>query len=109
MSKQPYHNDTSQAERRAVLKNEHDASTFHEFAHDDGGGGGFKNQTPRHVVGSTPVPQYPAGPDWSADLTGVEPPLGMRIDEMIPAGEPHEVAKSADERIKTMRENGLLP
>jgi hypothetical protein len=47
MIKQLYHNPTSQAERRAVLKNERDASTFHEFAHDDGGSRFKSNAAPR--------------------------------------------------------------
>jgi hypothetical protein len=103
--KLPFNDETSQHERRAVLESERDASTFHQFAHDDDGGGRFKNQTPRHVVGSTPSPQYPAGPNWSADPTGVEPPLGVSINEMTPAGESFEIEKSLAE----VRDNAVPP
>jgi hypothetical protein len=55
------------------------------------------DQPPRHVVGSTAVPRYPAGPNWSADPVGLEPPTGTAIDQMEPVGEPHEVAASLGE------------
>jgi hypothetical protein len=70
-----------QRERLAVLANERrvargpETSTYHSHTHpDEGGRFAASDQPPRHVVGSTPVPQYPAGPNWSADPTGVEPP-----------------------------------
>ena len=73
-------------------------STYFSHTHpDEGGRFAVSDQPPRHVVGSTPMPRYPAGPNWSADLTGVEPPLGVAIDEMVPTGEPHEIAASLGE------------
>jgi hypothetical protein len=73
-------------------------STFFSHTHpDEGGRFAVSDQPPRHVVGSTPAPRYPAGPNWSADPTGVEPPLGVPIDQMEPVGEAFEVAKSLAE------------
>jgi hypothetical protein len=66
-----------------------EATTFSQFAASevDIVGGRFAGQTPQHIVGSTPAPQYPAQPrtPWADDP--VEPPLGVSVDEM----KPHEL------------------
>jgi hypothetical protein len=73
-------------------------STFFSHTHpDEGGRFAVSDQPPRHVVGSTSVPQYFARSNWSTDPTGVEPPLGVRIDEMVPVGEAHEISASLGE------------
>jgi hypothetical protein len=97
-------NESSQAERRTTLQNdrriarERNVGTFHEFATgDDSGDGRFAGQTSRHVVGSTPVPQYSAGPSWADDPTGIEPSLNYAIGEQPAVGEPHEIEKSLRE------------
>lgn len=48
------------------------------------------------IVGSKPGPVYPRLPDQSPFLqdTGVEPPLGYRIDDLEPCGNPHEIERS---------------
>jgi len=99
MKKLPFDSESSQAERRAVLKNEREASTYSQFAIADDSGGRFKNQTPRMTVGATAAPQYPpqpAGSPWN-DEEAIEPPLGFSVDEMVPVGEAHEVAASLSE------------
>ena len=48
-----------------------------------------------YLVGSQETVQPPYGPspiDWTVD--GVEPPLGVAIDEMEPVGSPSEIAAS---------------
>jgi hypothetical protein len=50
---------------------------------------------PHTVIGTTAgPPEYPAGPNWSADPTGVEPPLGYAIDQHEAVGEPSEIERS---------------
>jgi hypothetical protein len=104
VNKLEYHNDTSQAERKAILKNdqrvreEQRASTFHAQAIADVGAelGRFghlaKSTT---VVGSRAGPVYPTQPStspWSHDPVPNESPLGYAIDEMEPLGGSAEMA-----------------
>ena len=46
------------------------------------------------IIGSEPTVQYPAGPNWSPDPTGVEPPLGFSVNEPVVTGEPFEIKAS---------------
>jgi hypothetical protein len=91
------HSEISQSEKRDIVENDrrvHKATYFSHTHPDEGGRFAASDQPPRHVVGSTPVPRYPAGPNWSADPTGVEPPTGIAIDQMDPVGETFEVERS---------------
>jgi len=102
----PFHVDASMDEKLAELFNEQkvrnaqrrseNATTFSSFAQAeaDEPRGRFSQIENSNVVGATPLPEYPAGPSWSADATGVEPPLGYRIDEQAACGEPWEIQKS---------------
>ena len=72
-------------ERRETLENDlrvlrERGSTFHQHAQsaaNDTGGGRFASLGAPHVTGSSAVPIYPAGPQWTADPGSqvVEPPL----------------------------------
>jgi hypothetical protein len=77
-----------------------DAGTFLLHTHSDEGGRFAK---PMNVVGVKPVPEYPAGPNWSPQAVGVEPPLGFSIDEMEPVGRQDEIEASIEklERAQT--------
>ena len=37
---------------------------------------------------------YPAGPAWTRDQVGLEPPLGVAIDDLEPTGNAHEIEAS---------------
>jgi hypothetical protein len=100
MTGNSYNNQAPQSVRRATLLNDHRVhkNCYHSHTHsDEGGRYDGPDQPRRHVVGSTPAPRYPAGPDWSADLTGAEPPLGVPINEMAPVGEVFEIQRSLAE------------
>ena len=77
-----------QAERRDVLENEKRlrASTLSQFAQADAAEarGRFTAHEQSKVIGSTLVPQYPAGPAWCDADQGLEPPLGYAIDAQEP-------------------------
>jgi hypothetical protein len=85
------------AERRKL-----DAGTFLSHTHSDEGGRFAK---PQQVVGSAPVPEYPAGPNWSPQAVGVEPPLNQDVDAMEPQGESFEVAASIEALERTAQES----
>jgi hypothetical protein len=46
------------------------------------------------ISGSSPTVEYPAGPAWTRTDVGLEPPLGIAVDEMQPCGEAFEVERS---------------
>ena len=50
-----------------------------------------KVSTKPTVTGTTPTPSYPAGPAWTNDPTGIEPPLDYNINDQPCVGEPHEL------------------
>jgi hypothetical protein len=61
-------------------------TTFHQFAQSAANeiGGRFAAENKQHVVGSTPIPDYPqlpASSPWSRDFVPDEMPLGYRIDD----------------------------
>jgi hypothetical protein len=92
-----------QALRNAQRKR--DAGTFLSHTHSDEGGRFAK---PQQIVGSAPVPEYPAGPNWSPQAVGVEPPLGFDINETPVVGEYHEIEKSI-ERERAAAQGDQLP
>jgi hypothetical protein len=99
MTKQPFTNDATQAERREIVKN--DAVTFHRFGlRDDGPGGRYaKTEPAQSVTGSTANPTYPQLPEgspwrqWPPEPVGGDP-LGVDVNEMVPVGSPAEIEAS---------------
>jgi hypothetical protein len=91
----PYRVDATQKEKFETLKNDQrvrSGSTFLDHTHSEEGGRFAKPQT---IVGSTSEVQYPmAAPNWSADPTGVEPPLGYDINEAPIVGEAFELGEA---------------
>ena len=87
-----FKNDSSQAERKAFVKD-----TFHSRTHDESGGR-WQKQTPTNVIGSSPVsyPKLPASSPWSCDPVPPEEPLGIDVSESPIVGEHHEVEASLD-------------
>jgi hypothetical protein len=67
-------------------------NTFFSHTHpDEGGRFAVSDQPPRHVVGSTPVPRYSAGAQWTQDRGPETPSLGFSVDELEPTGTYAEV------------------
>jgi hypothetical protein len=88
MADYPYSNEATQAERKAIVKND---SYFARQSHTvDDAGGRYAKLTPATITGATPSPQYPSLPassPWSSGFdTNVEPELGFAVDGM-PANE----------------------
>jgi len=81
----PFHNTTTQSERRETLENDQrvqrDTLQFRTSA-DLGLENTGRYAKPFAVTGQTPTPQYPAGPNWAPDPVGVEPPLGIDVNAM---------------------------
>jgi hypothetical protein len=103
MTEHPFNNDATPAERREVFENkrvadERRASTYHQHAINEASeaGGRFRTVNETTVIGAASL-NYPAGPSWTHDPTGIEPPLGVDVNELRPTGEPHEVIKSLGE------------
>jgi|SRR6516165_7983731 hypothetical protein len=99
MTDQPFHNESSQAERRAMLKQDR-ASTFFARAMASMGEelGRYSHLGKEQVVtGSKPVPQFPRIPSgpWSEPCpSGTSPPLGYSVDAMEPVEAPSVLAIS---------------
>jgi hypothetical protein len=92
------HNESSQSERRAVLRNEREVGTYHAFATSEAGavGGRYGVVSKTRVIGSGPV-EYPALPSsspWASDPIPPEPSFGMAIDAMEPVGTHVEIEQS---------------
>jgi hypothetical protein len=69
------------------VRQQAEASTYFQHAHHPDIGGRFALEGTPQIVGSTPTPRYPQLPSgpWSGeDLVGTEPPLGFRVDDMVP-------------------------
>jgi len=86
-----------------VLANDRQqTSTLRDHAVEGEGGGRFAELARREgasrptVVGARPLVQYPAGPDWTSNgaAVGVEPPLGVCVNDLEPTGEAFEVERS---------------
>jgi len=88
----PYHQSASQSERERILRN--DTFQSRAQAEADEIRGRFSQIEKSNVVGATPTPPYPAGPNWSVDPVPPEPPLGVPIDTHEPVGEFREVEAS---------------
>jgi hypothetical protein len=87
MTTHDFNNQASQAERKAIVKNDSYFARQSNTVEDSGGR--YAKLTPTKVIGSTPSPQYPSLPassPWAQFDQNVEPPLGIAIDEM-PANE----------------------
>jgi hypothetical protein len=91
-----------QEERRQVLENDKalrgassQGSTFAQFAASEVGTplGRFSAISNPVVVGSEPIPKYPAA-FLQHDPVPTEPPLGVDINAMEPVGQPHELKAS---------------
>ena len=75
----------------AALRDQERAATMHGFAEAEFSqprGRFTEAEGKQFVVGSTPLPKYPAGgAPWSdADPVPDEPPLGYRVDDLEPTG-----------------------
>jgi hypothetical protein len=88
----PFNNSATQAEKKQVLRDTMHARAMAEFSLEQAG----RHAKQSSVIG-TGAPNYPAGPAWTNDPTGVEPPLGVDVNQIEPVGEPLEVAKSLEE------------
>ena len=89
MTTHNYHNDATQAERKAIVTSER--NTFLSRTDpDEETGGRFKKETPTTVIAKNPAAQYPflpASSPWSCpDPTGVEPILGVDVNEVPDLG-----------------------
>jgi hypothetical protein len=75
-------NESNQAERREVLKNDQAQTYFERQQNEEGPGGRFGRLPKAKVVGTTPSAVPRQGPDspWSqGHLTNHEEPLGYNI------------------------------
>ena len=98
-----------QEEKRRVLENDKQGSTFLDHTHNDTGGrfSAISNPT---VIGTEPLPRYPqlpASSPWAGpDLVGDEPPLSDN-----PAADPSstEVALPREETPNPERSQASLP
>jgi len=98
VSTRDYLNVSSQAERKAVLRN--DRLTYHAQAQADIGtelGGRFMKIAKQNVVGASPIPypKQPEGSPWASDPVGLEPPLGEDVNWQPPTGTLAEQQASA--------------
>jgi hypothetical protein len=104
-----FRNDSSQDERKAVLKNDRQAQTYFERAQETIGeemGGRFAHLAKASV---TPVPQVPRQPPnspFAGDVVPPEPPLGYSVNDMIPTGNPSEIAASIKESLARAIDEG---
>jgi hypothetical protein len=103
-----FKNDSSQAERKAFVKD-----SYHNRYQDEAGGR-WQKQTPTQVSGKDPATLYPKLPTtspWSGDPVPPEEPLGIDVSEAPITGEPHEVAASLDRDFGLQRslQNGVPP
>jgi hypothetical protein len=88
--------DVSQAEKRAVLRNDAavrahansngETGTYLSHTHIDDAGGRFAAVNAATIVGQTPAPKYPAASTpFQSDPVGVEPPLGFSVNDLEPS------------------------
>jgi len=77
-----------------------DTSTFQSraIAEQDDVSGRWAKENKTNITGTTPIPQVPAGPNWSnGPQPGIEPPLGFSVEAMEPTGNFHEIERSLRE------------
>ena len=92
-----YVNDSSQDERKTMLKNDRQARTYFERAQESIGdelGGRYRPLTKPSVEAVPSVPRQPPNSPWHSDPTGPEPSLGYSFNDMAPVGTPSEIAAS---------------
>ena len=90
-----FQNDATQAERRAVVKNDRSTYLDHAIANAEAEAQGrFAKVNATKVVGVPQVPRQPEHSFWHHDVVGQEPPLGYSVNDMMPTGNPAEVATS---------------
>jgi len=89
--------NATMAEKAEIIKSEH-RHTFQSraIAEADDVRGRWAEINKSNVVGATPTPVYPAGPNWAADPVGVEPALGFSVEAHEPVGEVGEVQASIE-------------
>ena len=104
MTKQPYHNETSQADRLATHRNDErlrPGGTYHEIAASeaDVARGRFTAHERSRVTGSSgpAYPQLHETSPWHHDPLPAEPPLGFSVEDQAPVGEAFEVERSLGE------------
>ena len=89
-------NRSSQAERKAVVKN--DSYFSRQQNNVDDAGGRYAKLTPTNVIGSTALPTYPQLPPsspWSSGFDqNLERPLGLSVEEMPANGTEQEIQSS---------------
>ena len=90
-------NPFTQREKAEVLRND---TYFRRAAVGldlDSPGGRFRSE--EAISGTTPAVHYPKLPSsspWASDNVGVEPPLGVSIEDQQPTGEAFEVDRSLE-------------
>jgi hypothetical protein len=95
------HNESSQSERRAILRNEREVGTYHAFATSEAGtvGGRFAAREKSAVIGADQVayPTLPPISPWASDPVPAEEPLGVDINAVEAVGTYAEIEKSLAE------------
>jgi hypothetical protein len=98
-SRTAFDNLISEAERRALLKEEGRAINTRRALTEvatPAAGGRFKKVLGEYTVGSEEIPNYPrAHSPWSGNQVGLEPPIGIDVSFVEPCSEPHEWAVAA--------------
>jgi hypothetical protein len=98
MTTRPYHQNSDQREREAILRNDR-ANTFagRAQAEADDVRGRWAQEHKATVIGAGPV-VYPRLPEnsWTNDPTGVEPSLGIDVNAVEPCGEKFEIEALGD-------------
>jgi len=108
-----FNNNSSQKERRQVIRN--DATTLHDFAQSAAGEISGRWAKPATVNASEQAAHYPRLPTsspWSNPIEAVEPPLGFSVEETPIVGEYAEVQASLDrdfELQRSLRDGAATP
>jgi hypothetical protein len=94
-------NESSQSERRAILRNERAVGTYHAFATSeaDAIGGRFAARERSTVIGAGQVayPTLPPNSPWASDPVPAEEPLGVDINAVEAVGTHAEIEHSLRE------------
>ena len=88
-------NDSTQAERREVVKNDRSTYLDHARANEEMvAQGRFAKVNATPVAGVPEYPRQPEGSPWHHDPVPTEPSLGYSVHDLPPVGTPAEVAAS---------------
>jgi hypothetical protein len=102
-----FNNRATMKEKLEQLRNDQrNASTLHQFAQSEAGEISGRWAKPQTVNASRPTVEYPripSGPWAGNDPSGVEPPLGIDVNEPVVTGESFEVEQSLDENYGLQR------